>query len=138
MTDKTAANESLDAVTRARQRAQTDSRWFPWACVVVGLLAIPGGIVVPWSTPNRFIALLIVWVLVVTVIWLMGRMPATPRGGKRALNIAIACWFALNAIVAAVGNNIENLWLGLAFSTLASVPFFVAAMKFRSSGNDLK
>lgn len=132
MTEPTAAANSLNALDRAQQRAHADARWFPWVCVLMGLLVIPGGLVVPWDWPTRHFVFGSTLALMVIVVWLMGRMRVTPRGGKNALNISVACWFVLNAVIGAVGGNIESLGLGLALSTVASAPFFIAAAKFRS------
>ncbi|MHA7305690.1 hypothetical protein ACX80E_10650 [Arthrobacter sp. TMN-49] len=132
MIEPTAAANSLKAVDRAQQRAHADARWFPWACALPGLLVFPGGLVVPWELPARLYVFGSTLALMVIVTWLMGRMRAMPRGGKNTLNVSVGCWMVLNAVIGAVGGNIESLGLGLAFSTVASAPFFIASAKFRS------
>lgn len=131
MVDPGFAAESLNAVAAARQRARFDARWFFWVCVVAGVLVIPGGVVVPWGGPARLIVTLAVFTLAIGLVWLMARSAATPRGGKRAFNVAVGIWFALNAIIGAVGNDIDHLGLGLACSAVASAPFAVVAARFR-------
>ncbi|GAA3666194.1 hypothetical protein GCM10023081_01260 [Arthrobacter ginkgonis] len=130
MADHGTAADSLHAAAAARQRARSDSRWFSWACLAAGLLAIPGGTVVPWGWPARFVVTTAVFALAIGLVWLMARSGVTPRGGKRAFGVAAGCWFVLNALVAAIGRDIDHLGLGLVCSALASVPFMVVAVRF--------
>lgn len=135
MTDPTTAANSLTATDRAQQRAHADARWFPWACILMGLIVIPGGIVVPWGLPTRLYVVGFTFALMLAVAWLMGRMRAMPRGGKNALNISVGCWFVLNAVIGALGSGIQSLGLGIALSVVASAPFFMAAARFRSGAS---
>ncbi|WP_104109088.1 hypothetical protein [Arthrobacter sp. N199823] len=132
MTKPIGAANSLNAVDLAQQRAHADVRWFPWACILMGLLVIPGGLVVPWDWPMRLYVFGSTLALMFIVTWLMGRRRAMPRGGKNALNVSVGCWLVLNAAIGAVGGDIESLGLGLVFSTVASAPFFITAAKFHS------
>lgn len=128
----------LDAAARARQRAASDSRWFPWACVVLALLVIPGGAVVPWGLPARLYIMLAVFALLIGLVWLMSRKGVTPRGSKSALNIAVGCWIGLSVIMATIGRNIDHIGLGLVCSAVASAPFIVLAVCFRARRNALR
>jgi hypothetical protein len=133
MTEPT-ASDALEAHARAQKRAQADARWFPGACFVLGLLAIHGGIVIPWEHPIRSVVLFFIWALFVCMLWLMGWKKVTPRDGKTALKLAIACWFILNLAVGMIASNVVSIGIGLALSAIASVPFFVVAIRFYARG----
>lgn len=135
MTDFHGASASLEAAARAQQRARADARWFPWMCIGVGLVVIPAGTVVPWDWPYRLVVTALGLALAVGLLWLTGRMRATPRGSKSAMNVAVGCWIGLSVIIAALGRDIESLGLALACSAIASTPFLVVAARFRSGGN---
>lgn len=132
MTDPTNAANSLDAADSAQQRALADVSWFPWACLLLGLVVIPGGIVVPWGLPARLYVVGFTFAVILAFAWFIGRMRAAPRGGKNALNISVGCWFVLNAVIGALGSTVQSLGLGMALSVVASTPFFIAAAKFHS------
>lgn len=135
MTDSQGAAASIDAAAQAQQRARADARWFPWMSLGVGLLVIPAGTVVPWGWPDRLIVAAAGLALAAGLIWLTGRMRATPRGSKRAMNVAVGCWIGLSVIIAALGRDIDSLGLALACSAVASTPFLVVAARFWSATN---
>lgn len=135
MTDPQGAAASIEAAAKAQQRARDDARWFPWLSLGVGLLVIPAGTVVPWGWPDRLIITAAGLALAVGLVWLIGRMRATPRGSKSAMNVAVGCWIGLSVIIAALGRDIESLGLALACSAVASTPFLVVAARFWSAGN---
>ncbi|WP_404321047.1 hypothetical protein [Arthrobacter luteolus] len=135
MTDSTSAAASLHAADQARQRAVADSRWFPWACVAMGLIVIPGGMVVPWEMPVRLIVIAITFAALLALVWGMGRKRATPRGSKTGLTMAVGSWIALSVLVSTLGNDVEHFGPALALSAVASIPFFVLAVRLRSGRN---
>lgn len=135
MTDKEKAAGSLRSARQAQARAKRDSVWYPWACLSLGLLVIPGGLVVPWDASIKYFLLAGVFVILGCASWGVARKRVTPRGGTRALNLAIAGWFALNAIVGAVGSNVQTLTAGFLLSAISSIPFFVVTAIFFARGN---
>lgn len=132
MTDSAGAAASLHAADQGRQRAVADSRWFPWACVAMGLIVIPGGMVVPWDLSARLIVIAATFAALLGLVWVMARKRATPRGSKTGISVAVGSWIVLSILVSTLGNNVENFGLALALSALASIPFFVLAARFRS------
>lgn len=131
MTDSTSAAASLHAADQGRQRAVADSRWFPWACVAMGLIVIPGGLVVPWDLSARLVAVAVTFAALLTLVWVMGRGRATPRGSKTGISVAVGSWIVMSVLVSTLGRGIESFGPALALSAVASVPFFVLAVRFR-------
>ena len=132
MTEPRYAAASLKAAADAQKRARVDARWFPWVCLVMFLIVIPGGLVVPWGWPDTLVVTSGTFVLMLFTVLVMSRMRAAPRGSKTALYLAVGCWVILSTVVATLGNNIESLGLGLACSAVAATPFLVVAAKFWS------
>ncbi|MER1996892.1 MAG: hypothetical protein ABTA24_10415 [Arthrobacter sp.] len=131
MTDSASAAASLHAADQARQRAVADSRWFPWACLAMGLIVIPGGLVVPWEMPARLIVIAATFAALLGLVWVMGRRRATPRGSKTGISVAVGSWIVLSVLVSTLGRDVESFGPALALSAVASVPFFVLAVRFR-------
>jgi len=135
MTDSASAAASLHAAGQGRQRAVADSRWFPWACLAMGVIVIPGGLVVPWDLSARLVAVAVTFGALLALVWGMGRGRATPRGSKTGLSVAVGSWIALSVLVSTLGRDVESYWPALGLSAVASIPFFVLAVRFRSAGN---
>ncbi|MER2134457.1 MAG: hypothetical protein ABS910_07225 [Arthrobacter sp.] len=49
--------------------------------------------------------------------------------------MAVGSWIALSVLVSTLGRDVESVWPALGLSTVASIPFFVLAFRFRSSRN---
>lgn len=101
----------------------------------MGLIVIPGGMVVPWEMPVRLIVIAITFAALLALVWGMGRKRATPRGSKTGLTMAVGSWIALSVLVSTLGNDVEHFGPALALSAVASIPFFVLAVRLRSGRN---
>ncbi|MBP3036613.1 hypothetical protein J2M53_10155 [Arthrobacter sp. zg-ZUI100] len=132
MTKPERAAASLQAAADAQKRARTDARWFPWACLAMFLIVIPGGTVVPWGWPDTLVVTFSTFVLMLCVVLAMSRMRAAPRGSKTATYLAVGCWVILSTVISTLGRNIESFGLGLVCSAVAATPFLVVAAKFSS------